>query len=251
MLEVDEDSRLGREILSMKAAQATTFSGHAGGGARYHADHVPADDLIADFYEFACDRLNAAGVFQYEISNFARLGAESRHNLKYWTRQPYLGFGVDAHSMIPPNLELLTAGVDALRFGMPDSLEEFLARPDDWRPFDDIISRTSALEETFFLGLRLNRGLRLNEVQAEFGADEVALLLPIVDELVGKNLLTRHTDSLENDVLRLTPRGRLLSNEVFEAFVLIGTEEDLPDLIQWCKDNPASEEPPMISKRIH
>jgi oxygen-independent coproporphyrinogen-3 oxidase len=246
MLEVDEDSRLGREILSMKAAQATTFSGHAGGGARYHADHVPPDDLIADFYDFACERLNAAGVFQYEISNFARMGAESRHNLKYWTRQPYLGFGVDARSMIPPNLELLTAGVDALRFGMPDSLEEFLGRTEDWAPFDDIISRTSALEETFFLGLRLNRGLRLSEVEATFGDDEVALLLPIVDELVGKNLLSRR-----DDVLRLTSRGRLLSNEVFEAFVMIGTEEDLPDLIQWCKDNPASDEPPMISKKVH
>jgi len=148
--------------------------------------------------------------------------------------------------MIPPNLELLTAGVDALRFGMPDSLEEFLGRTEDWVPFDDIISRTSALEETFFLGLRLNRGLRLSEVEAAFGADEVALLLPIVDELVGKNLLSRH-----DDVLRRTPRGRLLSNEVFEAFVMIGTEDDLPDLIQWCKDNPASDEPPMISKKVH
>ena len=86
MLEVDEDSRLGRELIA--------------GGQKYHAHFVPDDDLTAEFYEVACERLNAAGIEQYEISNFARAGYESRHNLKYWTRQPYLGFGVDAHSML-------------------------------------------------------------------------------------------------------------------------------------------------------
>ncbi len=87
MLEVDEDSRLGRELIA--------------GGTRYHAHFVPDEDATADFYQRACETLNAAGIAQYEISNFARAGAESRHNLKYWTRQPYIGFGVDAHSMLP------------------------------------------------------------------------------------------------------------------------------------------------------
>ena len=77
MLEVDDDSRLGRELMA--------------GGRRYHAHFVPDEDLTADLYETACGRLEAAGVQQYEISNFARPGHESRHNLKYWTRQPYLG----------------------------------------------------------------------------------------------------------------------------------------------------------------
>ena len=86
MLEVDEDSRLGREVMA--------------GGTRYHAHFVPDDDLTADLYETACAELNRAGIQQYEISNFARAGFESRHNLKYWTRQPYAGFGVDAHSML-------------------------------------------------------------------------------------------------------------------------------------------------------
>src|SRR6202021_150571 len=86
MLEVDEDSRLGRELLA--------------GGARYHAHFVPDEDVTADLYTMACERLQAGGVPQYEISNFARQGCESQHNLKYWSRQPYLGFGVDAHSML-------------------------------------------------------------------------------------------------------------------------------------------------------
>src|SRR6266446_3431157 len=86
MLEVDEDSRLGRELIA--------------GGTRYHAHFVPDEEATADFYLQACDSLNATGTAQYEISNFARRACESRHNLKYWTRQPYLGFGVDAHSML-------------------------------------------------------------------------------------------------------------------------------------------------------
>jgi oxygen-independent coproporphyrinogen-3 oxidase len=105
MLEVDQDSRLGRELIA--------------GGTRYHAHFVPDEDVTADLYLMACERLEAAGVRQYEISNFARPGYESRHNLKYWTRQPYLGFGVDAHSMLPSS----ESGVEAVRFSSSDSLE--------------------------------------------------------------------------------------------------------------------------------
>ena len=86
MLEVDEDSRLGSELIA--------------GGTRYHAHFVPDDESTADFYVTACEPLAAASIAQYEISNFAREHFESRHNLKYWTRQPYFGFGVDAHSML-------------------------------------------------------------------------------------------------------------------------------------------------------
>ena len=102
MLEVDEDSRLGSELLA--------------GGSRYHAHFVPDDDLTADLYLAACERLESGGVHQYEISNFARpvthgIGLrDSRHNLKYWTRQPYLGFGVDAHSMLPADDDAGGAG---------------------------------------------------------------------------------------------------------------------------------------------
>ncbi len=86
MLEVDEDSRLGREVL--------------GGGARYYAGMVPADDAIAQMYATAIERLGQAGLEQYEISNFSRPGFESRHNLRYWQRRPYLGLGLDASSML-------------------------------------------------------------------------------------------------------------------------------------------------------
>ena len=156
MLEVDDDSRLGRELIA--------------GGTKYHAHFVPDEDLTATLYETACDRLQAAGIHQYEISNFARPGHESRHNLKYWTRQPYLGFGVDAHSM-------LTSGDTAVRFSTPDSLEQYVA---GGSPEPILIDRHAALEETFFLGLRLNRGVDLNQVGNNFGSRD---LVAIIDEL--------------------------------------------------------------------
>ena len=192
MLEVDEDSRLGRELIA--------------GGQKYHAHFVPDDDLTADMYEVACDRLNAAGIQQYEISNFARGGFESKHNLKYWTRQPYLGFGVDAHSM------LASTNVNgAVRFSNPDALEKYVAG----NPLTiSVIDSNAELEEVFFLGLRLNRGVDLAQLKNDFGKSAIASYMESISELVGAGLLVH-----ENDVVRLTAPGRLLSNEVFERFI--------------------------------
>jgi len=195
MLEVDEDSRLGRELIA--------------GGTRYHAHFVPDEDAVADYYLVACETLNAAGIAQYEISNFAQAGFESRHNLKYWTRQPYLGFGVDAHSML-----LSASGEsEAVRFASADSLEKYIAGAPLQKT---VVSRRAALEEVFFLGLRVNRGMTLREIGTKFGQRELQALLPIVDDLVERGLLARTSD----DWICLTPPGRLLSNEVFQAFLV-------------------------------
>jgi oxygen-independent coproporphyrinogen-3 oxidase len=215
MLEIDEDSRLGSELMA--------------GGTRYHAHFVPDEDATADFYTEACEKLNSVGIAQYEISNFARPGFESRHNLKYWTRQPYLGFGVDAHSMLRTNREghdFSHAGpgpnqdqgfspcggqIDAVRFATADSLEKYIAGS-PMHP--TAVSRQAAIEETFFLGLRLTGGVSLDQVAAKFGADAVRRHNPAITEMTDNNLLEH-----ENEVVRLTPRGRLLSNEVFQRFL--------------------------------
>jgi oxygen-independent coproporphyrinogen-3 oxidase len=219
ILEVDADSRLGRELLA--------------GGQRYHAHHVPDHDLTADLYLRACERLQQAGIPQYEISNFARPGRQSVHNLKYWTRRPYLGFGVDAHSMLLAPVAAKSEGINAYRFQTPDTLEEFLGREADWQPAAEIISELSALEETFFLGLRLNRGVPLKEVAAQFGQQDVDERHCDILDLLEAGLVR-----LEQGVLKLTPRGRLLSNEVFEKFVALGRPEDLPDLLDLDPDDP-------------
>lgn len=193
MLEVDEDSRLGRELIA--------------GGTRYHAHFVPDEDATADFYLAACEKLEAAGIAQYEISNFARPGFESRHNLKYWTRQPYLGFGVDAHSMLVST----TRDIDAVRFSTTDSLEGYTTGvPLQKAP----VSAAAAFEECFFLGLRLNHGVDPNDIAARFGDESMRKVWPIIDQWICDGLVQR-----DEHRIRLTARGRLLSNEVFSSFI--------------------------------
>jgi oxygen-independent coproporphyrinogen-3 oxidase len=193
MLEVDEESRLGRELLA--------------GGTRYHAHFVPDEEAAADSYLAACELLEAAGVAQYEISNFARDGCESGHNLKYWTRQPYLGFGVDAHSM----LLSATTDADAVRFSTADVLERYVDGSTLQRT---PISRQAALEEKFFLGLRLVQGVNLGELTEQFGEEALEIPRRAVAECVADGLMEE-----EDDCVRLTTRGRLLSNEVFQRLL--------------------------------
>jgi len=197
LLEVDNDSRLGRELIA--------------GGTRYHTHAVPDEDHTADFYEMACDELPSGGLAQYEISNFARPGYQSRHNLKYWTRRPYLGFGVDAHSLLP----IPPAGNGAIRFATPDSLAQYLAAQPPKRTFVD---QQAALEEAFFLGLRLNAGADLAKISADFGTARTAGFGSAILELVQAGLMEQ-----QENTVRLTARGRLLSNEVFERFVSTST----------------------------
>ena len=199
MLEIDEDSRLGRELLA--------------GGSRYAAQTVPSEELTADLYETAISALGVNELRQYEISNFARVGSESRHNLKYWRREPYLGFGLDAHSMVR------TRSGEALRFCTTAILEEYLGDNEVTGSLHDIrkLSASEELEEVWFLGLRLRAGVSWQSLAAAFGSDRVAHFRPIVRELCGLELLTD-----EQGVVRLTPRGLLFSNDVFARFLEVG-----------------------------
>jgi oxygen-independent coproporphyrinogen-3 oxidase len=178
MLEVDDDSRLGSEILL--------------GGKRYGAMDVPSEDRVAEFYEFAVEELAANGIPRYEISNFARPGAESAHNLKYWRREPYIGFGSDAHSFDGrkrwQNVETATDYIG----GGPVRIEETL--PD-------------AVEEKFFVGLRLTEGVAADEADwRRFG--------PVFERALADGVMER-----AGGRLRLTARGIMVSNEVFQEFI--------------------------------
>ncbi len=207
LLEVDDESRLGREML--------------GKGSRYSAAAVPSEDETAEWYQRACAALDAARVHQYEISNFAREGHRSRHNLKYWQRQAYVGFGLDAHSM-------LTAGDEALRFANTSDLDEYLGDAASATPFRlfesapsaaatevDVIGREEAFEESLFLGLRLNEGVDLDRLRWEFGEAMLRDAMPALLEVRDAGLL-----ELGSERMRLTPRGRLVSNEVFSRLLI-------------------------------
>jgi oxygen-independent coproporphyrinogen-3 oxidase len=179
MLEVDEDSRLGRELLL--------------GGARYGAADVPSEAAIVSFYEQAVAEL---GLPRYEISNFARPGYESLHNLKYWRREPYFGFGADAHSFD-----------GATRWQNAETAADYVSRRQLGLPPRAAGSPANPREERFFVGLRLSEGVEPAPADWDHYREPIARFLAL-------GLLERHASRL-----RLTPRGVLLSNEVFEAFL--------------------------------
>jgi oxygen-independent coproporphyrinogen-3 oxidase len=194
LLEIDEGSRLGREVL--------------GGGARLHAPAVASEELAAEMYEDACELLPVYGFAQYEISNFAR-GAEhqSRHNRKYWERAPYLGFGLDAHSM------LLRDDGTAVRFANPDELDDY-----DAGPVAELIeiTRRDEFEESIFLGLRLTDGLSVQNLRERFPIGWVRDCEERVRELAREGLM-----GVTDGRWSLTTRGRLVSSEIFGELLAV------------------------------
>ncbi len=194
MLEVDDGSRLGREALA--------------GGRRFGAAELPEEDRVADWYQAACDWLDRARLRQYEISNFGR---ESRHNRKYWERKPYLGFGLDAHSM-------LRSGLKGVRWANADEMDEYVGPGIGSRGFErtvDRVGKEAAFEEALFLGLRLVEGVDLARLRVEFGDELMAGLAAGMDEAQDAGLVER-----DGDWLRLTSRGRMASNEVFARLLV-------------------------------
>jgi oxygen-independent coproporphyrinogen-3 oxidase len=197
MLEVDEDSRLGAEVLA--------------GGQRFHAGAVPADELSAAMYEQACDWLPRHGFAQYEISNFAGMGHQSRHNRKYWERAAYVGFGLDAHSMLFQGSGVRDQGSGiAVRFANADELSAYPGIAET-----HVVGERAAFEETVFLGLRLNEGLRLRDLRLDgLRRNWARAFEESATDLVSEGLMT-----VDDGCWRLTLRGRMVSNEVFGALL--------------------------------
>ncbi|MGA2096256.1 MAG: radical SAM family heme chaperone HemW [Candidatus Acidiferrum sp.] len=184
LFEVDEGSRLGKELLS--------------GGARYSAGSVPSDDEMANFYETACEFLGAAGYHHYEISNWAKPGLESRHNLKYWRREPYLGFGAGAHSFC--GTERWANAHDPAEYGR--------AIMGGRLPIEqhEVVTAAAALEEELFLGLRQLDGIDVGRIEREYGIALGERFAPM--EAAG--LVEK-----EGNLVRLAAGKLSVSNEVF------------------------------------
>ena len=188
LLEIDEGSRLGRESLA--------------GGSRYGAGAIPDDDAMATFYERACAELAAVGYEHYEISNWALPGFRSKHNLKYWRREPYLGFGAGAHSFDGrwrwANAHDPAAYVAAIEQGrLPTEQREE-------------VTRAQALEEEMFLGLRQLEGIDLARIEKQYQTS----LGPRISDLLAQGLIER-----EGPLVRLAPGKLTVANEVFVALL--------------------------------
>jgi len=184
MLEVDEGSRLGRELITL--------------GTKYGAPAVPTDEQMADSYELAREKLASAGYEHYEISNWAKPGRASRHNLKYWRREPYLGFGAGAHSF-----DGSTRWANA-----HDSMQYIGSIQSDKLPAEQIetVTREQALDEEMFLGLRQLNGIDLGKIESAYGVS----LDTKLSSLESAGLIER-----EGSIVRLAPKKLSISNEVF------------------------------------
>ncbi len=149
ILEIDDGSNLGRESLA--------------GGQRYSAGSIPDDDAIADSYEQARTALRSAGYEHYEISNWGLPGFRSRHNLKYWRRESYLGFGAGAHSF--DGTKRWANLHDSARYAA--NIEQGIST----REQEQDVTLDAALEEELFLGLRQLDGIDLAAIEASYRVD--------------------------------------------------------------------------------
>jgi oxygen-independent coproporphyrinogen-3 oxidase len=194
LFEVDEKSRLGREVMH--------------GGTRYHASTVPDDEFMADAYEAGCAFLAAAGYCQYEISNFALPGFESRHNRKYWQLAPYVGLGAGAHSFDGER-----------RWSNQIEVPLYLAK---WEaglsPIDECRSLTveEQVEEFFFLGLRQAEGIDLERAQERWGAGCLRPWEEKIENLAAEGWVVNHGGRI-----RMARHAYLISNEIFQEFVSV------------------------------
>jgi len=168
---------------------------------------TPVDpDLEADMYELALDLLPAAGYLQYEISNFARPGAECRHNLCYWHNLPYLGIGPSAAGFIDEVRYKNVTGVAAY-------LEAIRAARHPWAE-QERLPRERRARETAMLLLRLTAGIQRGDFARRFGVDPLAMFSEAVGRHQADGLL-----EVSADHLRLTRAGRLLADHVIADFL--------------------------------
>jgi len=177
---------------------------------------LPDPDRAADMYEWASDRLAAAGFEQYEISNWSKPGFACRHNVHVWRNQPYLGLGAGAHgyaaclryaNVLHPvtYITRLEAQEAPLSFPLSAAAEEI-----------EPVSARDAMSETMILGLRLTQeGVSLEAFHERFRCELWAVFGRALDGLIAVGLIERTAA----DRVRLTPRGRLLGNRVFMEFV--------------------------------
>lgn len=164
---------------------------------------MPDEDVAAEMYEVLLDRTAVAGMPQYEISNFAKSGFESRHNTKYWRLDPVYGFGVSAHSFD-----------GSQRYSNERDTAKYVQNVENELSAEVYREKIDAVGEFIFLGLRLNQGISKNEMRERFGLGIEERYGLDLEDLMDKGLIES-----DDETIRLTRKGMLFSNEVFQAFV--------------------------------
>ncbi|WP_409301779.1 radical SAM family heme chaperone HemW [Peribacillus sp. SCS-155] len=168
--------------------------------------NLPPQDLEAAMYERLMERMTQSGHVQYEISNFSKPGYESKHNITYWNNEEYFGFGAGAHGY-----------VDGRRVSNHGPLKKYMAPvAQGLMPHieEHQVTREEKMEEELFLGLRKTKGVSLEGFKNKFFVEMTDIFRQAITEQMEKGLLV-----MEDGYVRLTRRGRLLGNEVFQSFL--------------------------------
>ena len=166
---------------------------------------IPEDEVIADFYDLIRTRLISSGFEQYEISNFAKRGFESKHNLCYWSDKYYLGFGPSAAGYF-----------ENFRYTNPADLEEYFRQIETSEVFKNFgsLSESDHEKEFIFLSLRKTKGMNLKEFQSKFDEN----FLKKYEKIIAKYIKNKYLE-INEDFIRLTPKAYFISNEIYTEFV--------------------------------
>ena len=169
---------------------------------------LPDDELERKMYWVTKKELENAGYIHYEISNFAKPGFESKHNLSCWNQEEYIGIGVAAHSY-----------TNDVRYSNIDSIEEYIKNYEEDNETDNFVfhekqTKISKMKEFMMLGLRKIQGIRIQDFKNKFGENPIYLYRKELEKLVNEGLL-----EIDGDVIKLTNKGIDLANLVWEEFV--------------------------------
>ncbi|MGO2084204.1 radical SAM family heme chaperone HemW [Vagococcus sp.] len=175
--------------------------------ARQGRLHLPGIDVEGDMFELAIKKMEQAGRYQYEISNFALPGYESQHNLVYWNNEHYYGLGAGASGYL-----------GNIRYKNHGPIQHYLEPlRQNKRPVIQVEDLTleNRMEEEMFLGLRKLKGVSLSHFEQKFGCRYDDVYGKITQEMIAKELMKK-----EDDFVSLSDKGLILGNEVFEKFLL-------------------------------
>ena len=169
---------------------------------------LPEEDTERAMYEETREILAKYGFHRYEISNYARDGYECLHNVGYWIRRDYLGFGIGAASL-----------VDNVRFQNGRDLITYLENPQDCREEEQVLTEQEQMEETMFLGLRLIRGISYEQFEKQYGRSLPEVYGPVITQNIADGLLREYTEESGERFLALTEKGLDVSNYVMAQFL--------------------------------
>ncbi len=197
-----------QKVLALKADHISLYSLTVEEKSRFYAKNVRLADGTrqADDFLFIIKELEKNGFRQYEISNFAKEGFESRHNLNYWVGGNYIGLGVGAHSH-----------VDGHRFWNTSNMFEYMKRIEAHTPVkegEEFLNPSMRLMELVLFGLRMREGVNLKEAEEKSGVRLDKEKLDLIDDFVSHGLLKR-----KKDVIEATLKGKLVLDEISARLV--------------------------------